>query len=57
METQAKTFKDLRLKKADRMARVYWTHENILTQLAALSLFVCLILCQGQRSSSFSNAS
>jgi hypothetical protein len=39
-ETQAKTLKDLRLKKTDCMARVYWTHENILTQLAALSLFV-----------------
>jgi len=60
METQAKTLKDLRLKKGGLYgeslpnARKYF---DATTQLAAPSLFVSLILCQGQRPSSFSNAS
>ena len=43
METQAKTLKDLSLKKTDCMPKVYRTHEknfDATTQLAALSLFV-----------------
>jgi len=60
METQAKSLKDLNLKKKGGLygeclpnARKYF---DATTQLAAPSLFASLIPCQGQRPSSFSNA-
>jgi hypothetical protein len=58
METQGKTLKDLRLKKRRILLRksterteIFWRNDA-----TSSSVSLCLILCQGQRPSSFSNA-